>query len=124
MKKLTLRFILAGAALFFLAAFISIPPAHESSFPEVKDILKSACFDCHSDVATSDKAKTALDFDQWDNYKVTRKIAKLDAICEVVSEDKMPPEKYLKSKPDRKLSDEQKKAICEWTEKESERLLE
>ena len=124
MKKFQLRVFLAGAGLVLLAGFIAIPPEGEAAPGEVKEILKSACFDCHSDAAKSDKAKKALNFDQWDDYKVTKKIAKLDAICEVIEEDKMPPAKYLKSKPDRKLSDEQKKAVCKWTTKESEQLLE
>ncbi len=123
MKKCLFRFVLAGAALLLLGAYVFIPPAGEPVSGDVKEILKSACFDCHSDQGSSKKAKLALNFDSWDDYKVSKRISKLEEICELVEEGKMPPEKYLKSKPDRALSEQQKVQICKWTAKETEKLL-
>ncbi len=123
MKKCLFRFVLAGTAFLLLGAFVYISPAGEPVPGDVKELLKSACFDCHSDLASSKKAKLALNFDSLDDYKVSKRISKLEKINKLVEEGKMPPEKYLKSKPDRALSEEQKVQICKWTAKETEKLL-
>ena len=116
----------ALAFLFFVALQAVSPSTQPGSVAEddVKEILKNSCFDCHSDGATNKKGKNALNFDTWDEYKTGKKISLLSEICEVVSEGKMPPEKYLKSKPEATLTDQQKKLVCEWTSKESASLLE
>lgn len=95
-----------------------------TEFPaEVKEILKTSCYDCHSDASTNKKALEAVNFEKWDNYKASKQISKLDAVCETISKDKMPPEKYLKNKPEHALSDEQKVIICSWVDKEVEKLM-
>ncbi|MCK4879297.1 MAG: heme-binding domain-containing protein [Bacteroidales bacterium] len=65
----------------------------------------------------------AVNFEQWDDYRLTKKIGLLGDICKVVDEGKMPPEKYLEHKPDRKMSEAQKKFLCDWTRQESEKLM-
>ena len=90
---------------------------------EIGAILKSSCYDCHSSEARSEDAKKAVQFDLWDEYRVTKKIGILGKVGEMVEEGKMPPKKYLENKPDRKLTEDQKKQVLDWTKKESERLM-
>ena len=122
-KPLTFIVIIGIIFLVFQAFVIQSPPA--PGIPdEVKDILKTSCFDCHSNDASGDKSKNALNFDEWSDYKVSKMISRLADICEVVDEGKMPPEKYLKHNPDNALSDAQKATICDWAGKESTLLME
>jgi len=94
-------------------------------FPEeVQSILKTSCFDCHTAEATSSKAKSKLNFSKWDEYKVSKKIGKLDAICEEVHEGSMPTEKYLKHYPEKALTEAQIELICTWVDEESSKLME
>lgn len=117
--------IIMAGGLFFLSQAFSLNNRPVGEIPEeVGKILVSSCYDCHSSDANSKDAREALNFEQWDEYRVTKKIGLLGKICELVEEDKMPPKKYLGFKPDRKLSDSQKQLICDWTGKESSALME
>lgn len=124
MKKIVSFTALALLLFIALQAFSPVNQPGSLAEGDVKEVLKNSCFDCHSDGASNKKGKNALNFDAWDEYKTGKKISKLSAICDIVSEGKMPPEKYLKSKPEAALTDQQKKLICEWTSKESASLLE
>ncbi len=123
MKKHMLLLLIGGMG-FLLFSSLDQEPAANSDFPEeIELIVKTSCFDCHSAEAKSEDAKKAVQFDLWDDYRVIKKIGILSKIAEVVEEDKMPPQKYLKNKPGAKLSEAQKKQFLDWTEKESGRLM-
>ena len=114
---------MAGILFLFLQSFIPEHP-EEQAFPdEIGMILKSACYDCHSTGATSEKALNAINFSDWETYRLTKKISLLGDICKMVEEGKMPPKKYLEHKPDRIMSEVQKKLLCEWTKKETDKLM-
>ena len=66
----------------------------------------------------------ALNFEKWDDYKLTKKIGLLDKIGEMVGEGKMPPAKFLERKPESKPSEKQKELVLHWAEKESTDLME
>jgi len=123
MKKEVLLLLFAALTLGLFAAFVTLPGTTEAIPEDVEKILVSSCNDCHSNEASSKKAKLVLNFDSWDKYKDSKKISKLEKICEEVEEGKMPPEKYLKSKPEKVLDEQQKAAICKWTAEETEKLL-
>jgi len=123
MKKQILGSLLGGMALLVLLSFNEGPNGDQDFPEELASLLKSSCYDCHSKGAKSEKALKAVQFDLWEDYRLTKKIGLLAEIAEVVEEDKMPPQKYLENKPDRKLTDNQKMQLVEWTKKESERLM-
>lgn len=124
MKKHMYFLVFAGMG-FLLFSSLSQEAAPNSDFPEEIDlILKTSCFDCHNEEARSEDAKKAVQFDLWNDYRVIKKIGILSKMAEVVEEDKMPPQKYLKNKPDAQLSESQKELFLDWTEKESGRLME
>lgn len=95
-----------------------------SEIPEdVQKVLSNSCVGCHSTDARSKDAREALDFEKWDEYRVTKKIGLLGDIGKLVDEDKMPPEKFLNSRPEKKLTPDQKKLVMEWAKKESDKLM-
>lgn len=123
MKKQILGVLVGALGLLLLLSF-SLGNTAKDEFPEEIDaILKTSCMGCHNEEARSEDAKKAVQFDLWDDYRVTKKIGILGKIGEVVEEGKMPPKKFLEKNPDRKLSGEQQKLLVEWTKKESERLM-
>ena len=96
----------------------------QADFPKkVSEILTHSCYHCHTTGATAEKALSALDFKKWEDYKLTKKISLLTKICEVAEDGDMPPGKYLKQHPEKDLSESDVKTICNWTEKESEKLI-
>ncbi len=123
MKKQIIGILLGGMGLLVFLSFNETGLDDKGIPEEVKGILKSSCYDCHIKGAKSEKALEAVQFDLWDNYKLTKKIGILAEIAEVIEEDKMPPEKYLEHKPDKKLTGDQKKLLIDWVKKETELLM-
>lgn len=123
MKKQFAGILFSGMALLVFLSFNESRIGDQDIPEEIAGILKSSCYDCHSKGSQSEKALKAVQFDIWQDYRLTKKIGLLAEIAEVVEEGDMPPKKYLEQKPDRKLTDSQKKQLVEWTQKESERLM-
>jgi len=123
MKKQIVLLLATGILFLFFQSFsLDAPP--ESVFPdEISTVLKASCYDCHYTGASSDKALKAVNFAQWEEYRLTKQIALLGDIGKVVEENKMPPGKYLENKPDAKLSESQIKQLADWTRQESEKLM-
>jgi hypothetical protein len=96
----------------------------QDDFPKkVTGILKNSCYDCHTTGSNAEKAVETLDFNKWEEYKLTKKISLLTKICEVAEKGDMPPGKYLGKHPEKALSASDIKTICNWTKKESEKLI-
>jgi cytochrome c len=86
-----------------------------SSIPDsLNKIFTNSCSFCHSDDGKL-IAKAKLNLPNWDKYTKEEKIKKGDAICTMISEEKMPPSSVIKSKPEVKLTTNQIKDICKWT---------
>jgi len=123
MKKRIALIVIAGG-LFILFQANRPDPELISQIPEeVSTILVSSCYDCHTTGAKSEDALKAVNFSEWEEYRVSKKVAVLGDIGKVVEKAKMPPEKYLDSNPDKKLSDAQQKLIIDWTREVSDKLL-
>ena len=104
----------------------------ETNPPEdVKLILKTACFDCHSDYTSYpwynnitpvnywmaghvDHGKEELNFSNWPDYSLKRKDHKLDEVIELVEKKEMPLNSYTWTHNDAKLTDEQISNIVSW----------
>ncbi|NAS30321.1 cytochrome C [Flavobacteriaceae bacterium R38] len=98
---------------------------------EVQDILKTSCYDCHSNNTNypwysnvapisywiSDHIKHGkgnLNFSEWDTYSVKKKAHKLEELTEEVEKHEMPLESYLRIHKDAKLSNEQIETLTNW----------
>jgi len=124
MKK---QFVILLAIGIIILSFQSFSPEtpSEGVFPEeISSIIKTSCYDCHSTANGSEKPLKALDFEKWDEYRLTKQIGLLGDIGKVLEEGKMPPGKYLENKPDRKLSEAQKQLLVDWTRQEADKLME
>ena len=91
---------------------------------EVKKIIDNSCFMCHNAEAKGEKAKVKLMFESLDTLSASKLIGILAEISDEVSENKMPPAKFLEYNPSAKLTSEQKEAILNWAESCSNTLLE
>ena len=63
-------------------------------FPEnVNNIIQNHCYGCHNNDSKNEDAVKELNFDELENYSMMKKTAKLNDICKIIGEGKMPPEK-------------------------------
>ena len=123
MKKQIVLIVATGILFLFFQSFRPEPPS-ESVFPdEITTILKTSCYDCHYTGSSAEKALKAVNFADWEEYRLTKQIGLLGDIGEVVEEGKMPPGKYLENKPEAALSADQAKKLAEWTTQEAEKLM-
>ena len=98
---------------------------------DVHEILKNACFDCHSDVTRYpwynkitpvnywmadhiDHGKGHFDVSAWESYSLKKKDHKMDELIEMVEAKEMPLPSYTWTHGDAKLSEAQIKAIVDW----------
>ncbi|PJB13511.1 MAG: cytochrome C [Flavobacteriales bacterium CG_4_9_14_3_um_filter_40_17] len=99
--------------------------------PEVKTILKTACFDCHSNNTVYpwyaeiapvsywladhiDEGKEHLNFSDWVNYVPKKKAHKLEELVEEVEKGEMPLESYTFIHQNARLTAEQTVALISW----------
>jgi cytochrome c551/c552 len=136
MKKLSIFLILVfiGIQLIPMNVPADLPVKEGDALeaPEnVQAILERSCFDCHSshtvfpwysNIApvswfTKDHVKEGrehMNFSTWNSYDDEKKIKFLEKIPKAIKE-KMPMASYLIMHKDAKLSEDDKKAITEWT---------
>ena len=101
---------------------------------EISEILKTSCYDCHSNETkhpwymqvapvswwTShhvDEGREELNFSEWGNYSLKRKKHKLKECVEMIEENEMPLNSYTWTHSEATLSNEQKTALTTWFKK-------
>src|SRR5665213_2694034 len=105
---------------------------HATSVPaDVDTILKTSCYDCHSDHTVYpwytnvqpvgwwltkhvNGGKRGLNFSQFNSYPISKKMRRYKQIAQEVNDDGMPLNSYLWIHAYAKLSDAQKKTISDW----------
>lgn len=115
-----------------LAGTTSVPP-------EVAAVFARSCNDCHSDttnwrwytyvapvswftVGHVNEGRTELNLSEWGSYSRRRKETRLNAICAQVQSGAMPLASYALVHREVKLSPDEVKMICTWTESERKQL--
>ncbi len=113
-----------GSPVSHIAKVVAVPV-------EVGKILKTSCYDCHSNNTVYpwyasvqpvawwlnhhiEEGKREVNFDEFANYSVRRQYKKLEEINEQVKEDEMPLGSYTLIHKDAVLSKDQKLAIANW----------
>jgi hypothetical protein len=149
LKIISMVFFVAFVAIQFYRPDRTTPPIVEAEtlgssmqVPEnIEQILTRSCNDCHTYktnypwyanisppslflASHIDDAHRELNLSIWNTYETRRKSRKLDEICEQVTLKYMPLPSYLWIHWDAKLSDEDIKILCDWTEREKARLTE
>ncbi len=96
----------------------------DSIFPDsVIAIIERSCFDCHSDQSGNFAAKGKLNFTNWNEYTPAKKVGKMEAICEEITDGKMPKKSYISKNPDKALSKVEIELICKWAGDETKKLV-
>jgi len=151
MKKVLKWVVIVIVVLFVAAQFyrptLSTPPPDDSKSmsanthmtPEVSSILERSCNDCHSSKTSwpwysqvapvswylkshVDHGRRNFSMSDWGTYPSKKAVRKLGEICEQVKKGDMPLKSYLLLHPAAKLSDADRKTLCDWTESEGNRL--
>jgi hypothetical protein len=107
----------------------------ETNPPEnVKKILETSCYDCHSSkteypwynsitpvnywlAGHVKDGKKHLNFSNWSEYSLKRKEHKMDELHEEVAKKKMPLESYTYTHSEANLTQEQIDAVVTWGKK-------
>ena len=110
-------------------------PAH------TQQLLKNACFNCHSDhtkypwygyvapvswwlTSHINGAKDHLNFSEWNNYSRKDQISKLNKLCEEIKDGDMPLASYKLMHKKARLTSEDVKEICSWADSTAYKILE
>ncbi|MEP7255629.1 MAG: heme-binding domain-containing protein [Ferruginibacter sp.] len=98
---------------------------------DVQTILKTSCYDCHSNNTVYpwyaqvqpvawwlnshiQDGKKDLNFSEFSGYRIRRQYKKLEEINELVKKNEMPLDSYLWIHKDAKLNDQQKLTLSNW----------
>jgi heme-binding protein len=101
---------------------------------DVQSLLKTSCFDCHSNNSSYpwytnvapvswwikhhiNEAREELNFSEWGSYTLKKKLHKLEEIEEMIEEKEMPLPSYLWIHDEAKLTDQQQKKLVIWAKK-------
>ena len=147
LKWIVLVLIVVFLGIQFVRPARTNPPVDESQTifartqmtPQVAAILDRSCRDCHShktvwpwytNVAPIswwlsnhvNEGRQNLDLSEWGKLDRDRQDRKLRQICDEVSDGVMPLSSYLPMHPHARLSAEDKKTLCDWTEAERARM--
>lgn len=141
--KILKRIALVLLALFIIVQFIRPPrnvaePNSQNDIstlvsipPDVQNILRTSCYDCHSNATMYpwyaeiqpvgwwlsshiEDAKRELNFSEFAGYRPRRQMVKLNQITEEVEADAMPLPSYTLIHTDAVLSEQQKQALFTW----------
>ena len=113
--------------------------AHTQMTSQVASVLSRSCNDCHSNNTTwpwytnvapvswfiadhVEDGRRHLNFSEWGEGDERRKRKKLEEICEEVRDGAMPLSSYTPLHPQAKLTPEDIKTLCDWTEAERARI--
>jgi hypothetical protein len=140
-KRLALGCALLVVAIQFFPVDTGNPPVQpantiysvEAVPDKVRTTFESSCTNCHSDqtrwpwyshvapfswLVAHDvhRGRSLMNFSQWGMYSAKKRSERLENICDQLMNGDMPDGKYLLIHRNARLSDEQKEAVCQWTQ--------
>jgi hypothetical protein len=119
MKKFTLIKVVIASIISF-TAFMNYPVSAQSvqkTKPIPDDVLmiaKKSCTNCHA-VPGKEMALMHVNLSKWDTYTIEKQASKATAMCNMITEGKMPPKDFKKKNPGFVLTNEEIKTICDWS---------
>jgi len=147
--------ILLGLAVIFLAMQTIRPARNESAAtsapgkddltvlfpppPEVRQILMTSCYDCHSNhtrypwyaeiqpagwwlASHVSDGRKHLNFAEFGTYPAKRQLKKLEELCDEVQDRGMPLKSYTLIHREARLTKSQMTALCDWAEAAHDRI--
>lgn len=144
MKRLLIRIVLV---LLVVLVVIQVIPAHRTNpsvtmdiptSPDVKAILRKACYDCHSNETVYpwysriapvswilaqhiSEGREALNFSTWDQYSPRDQGEHIHESWETVAEGEMPPWYYTVIHSEARLSSEDRQMLRTWAREAPQR---
>ncbi len=138
-RRLVTRTLIVLAAVLVLAQFVPVdrtnPPlgGEVPAPPEVRAILKRACYDCHSNetvwpwysrvapvswlVAYDVRhGRREFNFSAWNRLSAERRIKVAQKSLEEIRDDEMPPGIYVSMHPTARLSQGDLRILQQWAE--------
>jgi hypothetical protein len=147
LKWFAIILVVALIGIQFVRPALTNPPVDESQTinaqlqmtPEVASILDRSCRDCHTNKTVwpwytklapvswwladhVNEGRQNLNLSEWGKLPKDRQDRKLRQMCDEILDGAMPLPSYLPMHSAAKLSDQDKKMLCGWTDKERERL--
>ncbi len=136
---------MAATALFFVLQLVPVdtrnPPVNPAQTiyatqtvpPNVRSVFEGSCKDCHSQetrwpwyahvapaswIVAHDvhEGRKELNFSIWGTYSPEKREDKLEEICEELVNGDMPDSKYKFIHRESRPSEEERNAVCQWTE--------
>jgi hypothetical protein len=90
--------------------------AISKSIPDgVTKIFEQSCVKCHFDDGNN-KARAHFNLTKWDKFSAGKQARKSNAVVNMVTTEKMPPEKYRQKHPEGVPNKEEIKTLKEWAE--------
>jgi len=107
--------------------------AQEKLPPAVQAVFHGSCANCHSNqtrwpwysyvapaswIVAGDvhAGRRKMNFSEWGRYSAEKREQKLEEICEQVTNGDMPDPKYLFLHRSARPTQQQREAVCQWTE--------
>jgi hypothetical protein len=132
-KRAAIGVVVVLVAMQLVPVGVTNPPVESDipTSPEVKAVLRRACYDCHSNetvwpwysriapiswLAAWDvhEGRAELNFSTWNQYTTQEQVKKLKESWEKVQEGEMPPWYYLPVHRDAGLSAEDRILLQRW----------
>lgn len=147
-----IRWLVVVAACLFVVAQFSRPArtnpvadqslalqSHVQVSPQVAAIIDRSCRDCHSNktrwpwysnvapvswlvIDHVNHGRSHLNFSEWGRYNQREAEGMLNQICKEVKSGAMPMSSYTPLHPGSKLTPDDVKSLCDWTNAERERI--
>lgn len=97
-------------------AFLNLPTASAANkVPDnVQQIINKSCYDCHNSASSNKKAIKKFNFDKLNFLKDQQAIAEWDKVTASVIDGNMPPKKFNKKHPDKRLTMTDKQILTDW----------
>jgi Haem-binding domain len=140
-QQIGIGVFVAGIALQFIPVVRDNPAVVPSATiyetglvpANVRACLERSCMNCHSDetrwpwysyvapvswMVAHDvhQARSKMNFSEWDHYSQTKKAHELEEICNEVLNEEMPPRTYTLTHRDARVTEEEREAVCQWTD--------
>ncbi len=122
-KSLISVFVIFVFMISLVAVNANYQPEKFTMPDDVKVAVDKSCFGCHNTASKNDDAKEELDFKKMDHLSRIRLISTYKEIGETIEKGEMPPKRFLEKYPDKKLTDEEKELLINWSKKEAEALV-
>ena len=147
LKWVAIVLIVLFVGIQFVRPALTNPPVDESQTivaraqvpSDVAAIFDRSCRDCHTNKTIwpwytqiapvswwlknhVNEGRSSLNLSEWGKLPPDRQDRKLRQICDEVQDGQMPLASYLPMHPAARLSEQDKQTLCDWTDKERERV--